>query len=456
MSNDVFRVFIQDKYLPQLQDDEPGILLMKIYRRVYQEPEKEAQPSLQSTAASAEDQDDHMTGFSTEFFDHYLESAWMNHLASVEEPLAPKIYMDFQNGRLEQFLEGKVLTGVTMKHPRIIRAIARKMALLHRQSEALLSVTQDIYAKIRGTAMSKPDKPFDYPRHYWKVIKKSYVRAMKFLRDRSSVPISRRWNSIRSALLNDQFFQAVNDVEAITLKLDEQRWQLLNDKKNVMAFIHLDLQPSNIMMLGSEGRADLESCQELGFIDYEYGNFGPPLLEIANHLGEWPFTYGGINNTLSYDPSLLPKPRQMLDFLRIYEMFRDDGVVEPKDFDLDKKTKIVQFYMLIGDLKWSFWAIEKFIDRYEEYRKALYPPLAHSRSHTDLLSISQRRSCKGEGKMTGSMVIPASSSTESGADASPNPGDLEFMDKFGFYLDLCQYKLDHFFNNLEYMNFCRA
>ena len=450
MSNDVFRVYIMDEYRSLLKPKEPTTLLMKIYRHDFQDPSLDLPLALQS---SMKVRPEPMIGFSQEFFYHYLESAWMNHLSNAKEPLAPKIYMDFQNGRLEEFLAGQVLTNKQMKDPFVSQAIARKLSKLHLQSAELLAVTQNIYARIRGSQPTKILHPLDFPRHYWKVIEKSYERAMKFLSSYSSVPIAEKWEALRMSLLTEKFFDAVTTVKQLTLALDERKWAV--HPPSGMTFIHWDLQPGNIMM--KEATGDVE------FIDYEYGNFGPPLLDIANHFNEWAFLYDGPNNSLIYDPQLQPSQLQIIDFLKTYHLSKIQGVGEVLDEQLEEDLRLVHFYMLVSDLKWALWSIEKFIDRYEEYRKTSCSPLARSGSFSDLLpGILQGTASTGEYQPGTRLHDHANADFggyyEPSNSRQPqfNGEDLDFMTTYGFYLDLCRYKIDHFVTNWDGVQYAKA
>ena len=306
MSNDVFKLSLKNDKKNLQATNDPDAMLLKIYRN---------------------------EGIGTGL----LESTWMRHLATIS--LSPTVYLDFSNGRLEEFLQGKTLSTDGMKQSIISDTIATLMRKLHGETFYLkeLTITQHYNQQ-------------DF--NYWHVIcrsKKKAMRYMNFFDDYSNGEIC-LWDKVKRELTKSAFKNCFKQIQVATLKLDEKF-------KERETFIHLDLQPGNIMNIGG----DLENegpC--LRFIDYEYANFGPYLLDIANHFCEWAFTYvedleSGSGMHLSYNKANYPGRLDMERFLTAYHLEACSSET------LEENIQAVQFYMLVSDLKWIFWSVEKYV-----------------------------------------------------------------------------------------------
>ena len=105
--------------------------------------------------------------------------------------------------------------------------------------------------------------------------------------------------------------------------------QVQADHNGPIVFCHNDLLPANII---------LTPTQDVKFIDFEYAGWNPAAYDIANHLCE--------DITLSAEPSKLPNPKRIHDFVSVYNQHADQKV-RPED---------VQKYLPFVNLLWSIWA----------------------------------------------------------------------------------------------------
>jgi thiamine kinase-like enzyme len=458
MSNHVFCLSINSKFCHLKDKTEPDRLLLKIYRQEFKPPtapstategEAAAEQALSTSQiiehlkqSQRQDEEDSLPlMFSVDYFDHYLESSWMNSLASLDEPLSPCIYIDFVNGRLEEFIQGATLRTEQMKYPAMMHQIARKMAALHRHSPVLFDLTRQVYLHVRHREIKNIHSPLDCPKYYWKIIKKSYFKAVSVLQE-LQLPRCQDWNDIQQLILYDkEFTKEFIEAELLTLKLDELEWykqeleveqeekaeegKAASNKSNslnktsTLSFIHLDLQPGNIM---------LDKYNQLVFIDYEYGNFGPSLLDIANHFCEWAFIYDNDKNRILYDRDGYPTLPQMLSFLHSYYGLQADppstatsslsghrNLQTASNVNLQTCIEKILFYMLIADLKWLFWSIGKFADRFKE----------------EIMEEKEEQE-KQDTHQTNLII-----------------------EKWRFYLTLCRHKITHFRSHIDYLQYAR-
>lgn len=172
--------------------------------------------------------------------------------------LGPKLYGDFEDGRLEEFLPADSLTCEELMDSDISTVIAKKLARVHNLNppidkdetwlfNRLNDWVKDV-SQIREFAILDGEMPPTSSKVADQLLSIDYSAEIKFLRD------------------------------------------ILKNTRSPIVFSHNDLHQGNILLASqSKSRPTLE--ERVVFIDFEYSSYNNRAFDIANHFCEWCFQY---------------------------------------------------------------------------------------------------------------------------------------------------------------------
>jgi Ser/Thr protein kinase RdoA (MazF antagonist) len=122
-------------------------------------------------------------------------------------------------------------------------------------------------------------------------------------------------------------------------------------------FIHLDLQPGNLLRVSD--------ADDLMLIDYEYAGWGPRAADIANHFSEWMGDYGSATPHVVH-AERYPSRDAQRHFLTAYL----GAEVAPEL--LARMLDEIDFFSLASDIKWVFWALLQWTSRRDASDASFY------------------------------------------------------------------------------------
>eukprot|EP00903_Cladosiphon_okamuranus_P017687 g16286.t1 len=270
------------------------------------------------------------------FFSREVELRAFKRLA--ERGFGPALLATLEDGRVEEFLEGKALGAEDMRKPAISALIARRMSELH---------GLEIDAGDRSPAVFRSLKDF-------------HKKALK---------------------LCGNVYGGV-DVEELGMLSSGLRERLENEVPSMVVFCHNDLQCGNIMFNG-KGIPSAETAPEAGgiataarpttnptnppeaftsgpmvsLIDYEYSGYNPRGFDVGNHFCEWMADYAS-PQPHELDLERYPSPEERRSFCRAY-LGAMNGVPD-EEVSADEVEALVaeaDAYSLASHLLWAMWAL---------------------------------------------------------------------------------------------------
>lgn len=175
--------------------------------------------------------------------------------------LGPKLYGNFDDGRLEEFLPAQSLTSDEMMDQEISSIIARKLAVVH-----CLEVPN----------MSKDDN--------WLLSK--FREWSEFINNHRRSP-----SDYSDSMAHDSTLKIANKLLAIDFEQEINRvHKIIEGTRSPIVFSHNDLHQGNILLTKpTKRRSVLENRVIL--IDFEYCSYNYRAYDIANHFCEWCFEY---------------------------------------------------------------------------------------------------------------------------------------------------------------------
>ncbi|KAI8870563.1 kinase-like protein, partial [Ramicandelaber brevisporus] len=255
--------------------------------------------------------------------------------------LCPPLYAKIQGGLVYGYIEGRVVAVPEMADKHISMLIAKKLAEWHTTAEPPTispspsvqgSPAVTVSANGNGASLTVPKvangihyDQFGAGGHQSKL----FVTLRKWL---GAVP-AKYDNPQKQAL-----FAASFNVDELAAELDmlEEHLASLNSP---IVFCHNDLLSANIIYN--------PECDQVAFIDYEYGAFGPRGFDIGNHFAE----YAGFE--CEYDR--VPNRRQQLTWLSTYFEAAYDR--KPEKSELEALFVEANKYLLVSHVYWGLWAL---------------------------------------------------------------------------------------------------
>lgn len=211
-----------------------------------------------------------------------------------------KLLGQFENGRVEKFIEGETCTSKMIREPETSKKIAATMRKFH-EMEMDVDKSPTILASIH-----------------------------KFLETAKEMCTSEKFASLDF----EEVGKCVNDLEA--------RLALVNSP---VVYCHNDLQYGNIMRTKSN---------EIVLIDFEYSSYNNRGYDFGNHFCEWAYDYHKSVNPHLGDFSKYPTKEEQERFITAYLQDGDESVkVDAKEVEsirLEANT-----YSLASHLFWALW-----------------------------------------------------------------------------------------------------
>lgn len=199
--------------------------------------------------------------------------------------LGPKLYGDFEDGRLEEYLPASSLTAKELRDTQVSAVIAKRLATIHNLDVPL-----------------KKDKS-------WLVDK--FDEYTEYITDNIKL------------FLNLDLRSSTRKMAGQILSIDfNEEIRFLNDllarSNSPLVFSHNDLHQGNILLTEAcKNRSSL--AERIVFIDFEFCSYNYRAFDIANHFCEYCFDYDTPNYPF-FNASLerFPSKADQLVFLRHY------------------------------------------------------------------------------------------------------------------------------------------
>uniref|UniRef100_A0A8D8S546 ethanolamine kinase n=1 Tax=Cacopsylla melanoneura TaxID=428564 RepID=A0A8D8S546_9HEMI len=215
--------------------------------------------------------------------------------------LAPRLYAEFDNGLVYDYVRGVTTNPDTIRLPHIYPLVARTMARLHKVHSNM-----------------KQPKLWNLGKLMLSLIPRQYSKEEKQTRFNSLFP-----NGLAQLQSDWQYLESC-----------------LGKTKSPVVFCHNDLLLGNIIYD--------EQDEKVTFIDYEYAGVNYQAFDIANHFDE----YAGIS---SIDHSRYPGPDHQLAWLRTY--LEEYTGCPPSAQHLATLHWQVQQFSPAAHLAWTIWAL---------------------------------------------------------------------------------------------------
>lgn len=220
--------------------------------------------------------------------------------------LGPKLYGQFEDGRLEEFLPATSLTCDELMDRAISTIIAKKLAVVH-----------------------SLDVPMDKTSNW---ILDKFNEWSEFIRDNVKVPI--KTGDIRQSTID-----IAQELLSIDYRKEIDFLECILDKSHSpIVFSHNDLHQGNILLAKqSKRRPTLE--ERVFIIDFEYSSYNHRAYDIANHFSEWCFEYDTPDYPhFNFYEQRFPSEEAQVAFVRSY-LIQSQLSTCPPDNSSNNKTK---------------------------------------------------------------------------------------------------------------------
>lgn len=235
--------------------------------------------------------------------------------------IGPKLIASFNNGRIEEYIESKVLTAEMMRRADISIVIAKRLAQFHQ-----ISMLHD------GDAEVIP--PVLWERlESWRLIAKDALKKNKLIHFSDS---NETINLYFEHNFIDELFHKIFPL----------------GPRTPIALCHNDLQHGNII-LSNENKSVV-------FIDYEYGGINYAAFDIANHFCEWASDFNSSTpHVMDFDRKY-PSKQEQIRFLNEYltgDLNNNYNHHNMQDKDLDIWLEEIEGFTQFSHLLWGYWGI---------------------------------------------------------------------------------------------------
>jgi len=252
----------------------------------------------------------------------------------AERGLGPALHAVFPGGRLEEFICGHSMSWSEMRSTQFSTEIARNVALIH---------SLDI------PVSKEPSWLQDTMRSYL-----SKLRPIKL----ENVPDEER--AFASVVANIDFNVEVEWLIRVILKLGSP-----------VVFSHNDINTGNILV-----RDEVQSCDPVVLIDFEFSSYNYRGFDIANHFNEWMYDYRRkdypfyYRNTDKY-PTIAEQRKWIQTYIKtIVEQktaLLENNCIdadlqqfkESKQYSVEEILKEVQVFNLSSHLLWTLWSLKQ-------------------------------------------------------------------------------------------------
>lgn len=222
--------------------------------------------------------------------------------------MGPRLLLEFENGRVEEYLEGPKLEPLDIRRPQISKLVASAMRHFH-----------------ESFSVEEKDK-------------------------RSSWDRLRSWHEIVVGMLDGvegmskeerkEILGLGHDIDLIERRLTQLPFG------DEFCLCHNDVHYANMVML-QEGE-----CLTIKLIDYEYALPNTPAFDIGNHWNEWCSDFESVE---TMDFTLFPELDERLEFVRNY---LEQGAGETIDgHAIGQLEAAANRFSVVSHLMWGLWAI---------------------------------------------------------------------------------------------------
>ncbi|KAL4859074.1 putative choline kinase 2 [Chlorella vulgaris] len=226
-------------------------------------------------------------------------------LLASELGLGPRCLVEYENGRVEEFLPGDALSCDRMREPAVSAAIAAATAEFNVRMLTKLPVAAESAeagaAEQQGAALTAGEpQPAIYQR-------------------------LRQWHATAREVCGDRLKEV--GLADLLPELHALESRLAASFPSWVGFCHNDLLNGNILLFTSPAADGSEAVGgtaagnggklTVKLIDYEYSTLNDVAFDVANHFCEWGYNYHSDEPHLYLD-SRLPGPEQRLHFCRKY------------------------------------------------------------------------------------------------------------------------------------------
>lgn len=230
-----------------------------------------------------------------------------------EKRIGPSLYGVFPGGRIEEFIESRPLLASELSIPKVMEAIARHTARIHRlnmpfckQPTFLLKMMEKFLAQLTG-AREPPSRPTPN-------LSKTSLAELQVEYDRH-VTESDVGEWVTVGFLETQQmalqFRLCEEFAWLKAKFQESPKDMFP-----VVFCHNDLQENNILVLDKPGE---EGTYELLPIDFEYAGYNYRAFDVGNHFNEWCYDYAIQDPPYyTYNYDLYPSREQQAFFWTAY------------------------------------------------------------------------------------------------------------------------------------------
>lgn len=256
-----------------------------------------------------------------------------NQLAA--ENLGPKLYGEFKEGRLEEYLPSNPLTSAQLTSDEISRVVVQKIAAIH---------------KLKVNSLDRNSN--------WLIDR--YKQYNNFLEGKQPIFSDINLETTRGIALELTNIDFEQEIEYMN--------KLIQSSNAPLVFSHNDLHQNNILLLQRSDK-DQSLDDRIVLIDFEYCSYNYRTFDVANYLSEWCFNYTGDEYPyFSASSERFPSEAKQKQILEHYasqfsDTDNDQELVNSKirDLDIDAKVNVLfeemQPFLMASNLLWALWAI---------------------------------------------------------------------------------------------------
>ncbi|KAJ7666468.1 choline kinase, cytoplasm [Mycena rosella] len=261
------------------------------------------------------------------------------HMLSSQYHIGPRVYGTFENGRVEEFYESRVLTAADLRDPKISRWIGARMAELHSVDiETIEGTSPDNRGEGRGWEIGAKKNVKSWMPHARQVL--ALPAVSETLREEFNLDgFTRDWDMYM------QWLASVDDVKRGSRRV----------------YAHNDAQYGNLLLLTTQDE-NLPDHRQLIVVDFEYASPNPASFDIANHFHEWTANYHSDSPHI-LDRSRYPTKEERYNF---YLAYLEHSTVTPDSRPLSKFELVglmpdldmqVKAWSPASHAMWAIWGI---------------------------------------------------------------------------------------------------
>lgn len=226
----------------------------------------------------------------------------------AEKGMGPKLLVEFENGRVEEYLQGPKLEPRDIRRPEISKLVAAAMRHFHESFVVEETEKCSSWNRLRS----------------WHEIVVGMLDEVEELNSKERMEV----------------LGLGQDIDLIEVYLK----QLPYGEKACLC--HNDVHYANMVMLQDGERLTIK------LIDYEYALPNTPAFDIGNHWNEW---CSDFESPETMDFTLFPKSEERMEFVRNY--LKQEAGESVKEQDIRQLEEAANRFSVVSHLLWGLWAI---------------------------------------------------------------------------------------------------